>query len=198
MILDGFHTLGRKLDLETIRRNPGARIFFGQMYHAPMIEMDLLYWSRHFRNMSGEGDLDGRAFMRAVMATGYRGPVNLKIFNDQFRAGGPRRAPLAGTPTRPGAARGAGGRDGPAHDPRPDRRRTIRTIPLQQPEDLAPGQPQQVRAVLDIDPTVIDLRQNLDALQLALAHQNPSHARSLCLCLVQARVTLLHCSWVTL
>jgi len=82
--------------------------------------------------------------------------------------------------------------------PVPDRRRAIRAIPLEQPEDLAPGQPQQVRAALDIDPTVIDLRQNLDTVQLALAHHNPSHARSLCLFPVQARVTLLHCSWMTL
>ena len=34
--------------------------------------MDLLYWSRHFRNMPGEGDLPVADFMRAVAATGYR------------------------------------------------------------------------------------------------------------------------------
>ena len=89
LILDSFHTLGRKLDPETIRRVPGDRIFFVQLADAPMIEMDLLYWSRHFRNMPGEGDLDVTAFMRAVMATGYRGPVSLEIFNDQFRGGRP-------------------------------------------------------------------------------------------------------------
>ncbi|MGR3590415.1 MAG: bifunctional sugar phosphate isomerase/epimerase/4-hydroxyphenylpyruvate dioxygenase family protein [Limimaricola soesokkakensis] len=89
LILDSFHTLGRKLDPETIRRVPGDRIFFVQLADAPMIEMDLLYWSRHFRNMPGEGDLDVTAFMRAVMATGYRGPVSLEVFNDQFRGGRP-------------------------------------------------------------------------------------------------------------
>ncbi|GAD57713.1 hypothetical protein MBELCI_3765 [Limimaricola cinnabarinus LL-001] len=30
----------------------------------------------------------------------------------------------------------------------PDRRRAIRAIPLEQPEDLAPGQPQQVRTAM--------------------------------------------------
>lgn len=62
-----------------------------------MIKMDLLYWSRHFRNMSGEGDLDGTAFMRAVMTTGYRGPVSLKIFNDRFRGGRAETGPETGT-----------------------------------------------------------------------------------------------------
>ena len=90
LILDSFHTLGRGLDPETIRRIPGDRIFFVQLADAPLIGMDLLYWSRHFRNMPGEGDLDVAGFMRAVMATGYAGPLSLEIFNDQFRAGLPR------------------------------------------------------------------------------------------------------------
>lgn len=90
LILDSFHTLGRKVDPETIRRIPGDRIFFVQLADAPAIEMDLLYWSRRFRNMPGEGDLDVTAFTRAVMATGYNGPLSLEIFNDQFRAGLPR------------------------------------------------------------------------------------------------------------
>ncbi|MCF8516913.1 MAG: sugar phosphate isomerase/epimerase and 4-hydroxyphenylpyruvate domain-containing protein [Rhodobacteraceae bacterium] len=90
LILDSFHTLGRKIDPETIRRIPGDKIYFVQLADAPAIEMDLLYWSRHFRNMPGEGDLDVTAFMRAVTATGYSGPLSLEIFNDQFRAGLPR------------------------------------------------------------------------------------------------------------
>ncbi len=91
LILDSFHTLGRKIDPETIRRIPGDKIFFVQLADAPAIEMDLLYWSRHFRNMPGEGDLDVTAFMRAVMATGYAGPISLEIFNDQFRGGSTRQ-----------------------------------------------------------------------------------------------------------
>jgi len=90
LILDSFHTLARGIDPETIRRIPGDRIFFVQLADAPRIDMDLLYWSRHFRNMPGEGDLPVGDFMRAVMATGYAGPVSLEIFNDQFRGGHPR------------------------------------------------------------------------------------------------------------
>ena len=90
LILDSFHTLARKIDPETIRRIPGDKIFFVQLADAPKIDMDLLYWSRHFRNMPGEGDLALTDFMRAVMATGYAGPISLEIFNDQFRGGHPK------------------------------------------------------------------------------------------------------------
>lgn len=96
LILDSFHTLGRGVDPDTIRRIPGDRIFFVQLADAPRIDMDLLYWSRHFRNMPGEGDLDVTGFMRAVMATGYGGPLSLEIFNDQFRGGAPRRVAADG------------------------------------------------------------------------------------------------------
>ncbi|MDG1862186.1 MAG: TIM barrel protein [Yoonia sp.] len=89
LILDSFHTLARKIDPDTIRRIPGDKIFFVQLADAPQIEMDLLYWSRHFRNMPGEGDLAVADFMRAVVATGYTGPISLEIFNDQFRGGRP-------------------------------------------------------------------------------------------------------------
>ena len=90
LILDSFHTLARKIDPETIRSIPGDRIFFVQLADAPKIDMDLLYWSRHFRNMPGEGDLDVFGFMRAVAATGYDGTLSLEIFNDQFRGGSPK------------------------------------------------------------------------------------------------------------
>ncbi len=90
LILDSFHTLARRIDPETIRRIPGDKIFFVQLADAPAIDMDLLYWSRHFRNMPGEGDLDVTGFMKAVMATGYTGPISLEIFNDQFRGGHPK------------------------------------------------------------------------------------------------------------
>ena len=90
LILDSFHTLVRKIDPDTIRRIPGNKIFFVHFADAPAIEMDMLYRSRHFRNMPGEGDLEMIGFTRAVMATGYSGPISLEIFNDQFRAGQPK------------------------------------------------------------------------------------------------------------
>jgi len=89
LILDSFHTLSRDIDPQTIRSIPGDKIFFVQLADAPKIDMDLFYWSRHFRNMPGEGDLPVVDFMRAVAATGYDGPLSLEIFNDQFRGGSP-------------------------------------------------------------------------------------------------------------
>ena len=96
LILDSFHTLARKTDLATIRSIPKDKIFFVQLADAPAIDMDLLYWSRHFRNMPGEGDLPVPAFMAAVSATGYDGYISLEIFNDQFRGGSPRAISVDG------------------------------------------------------------------------------------------------------
>jgi 4-hydroxyphenylpyruvate dioxygenase len=96
IILDSFHTLSRKIDSNSIRSIPGDKIFIVQLADAPLIDMDLLYWSRHFRNMPGEGDLPVVDFMRAVAATGYSGPLSLEIFNDQFRGGSPKAISVDG------------------------------------------------------------------------------------------------------
>ncbi|WP_226574671.1 bifunctional sugar phosphate isomerase/epimerase/4-hydroxyphenylpyruvate dioxygenase family protein [Acuticoccus sediminis] len=96
IILDSFHTLARQIDPDTIRSIPGDRIAFVQLADAPRIEMDLFYWSRHFRVMPGEGDLPVVDFTRAIMATGYDGPLSLEIFNDQFRGGSPRAIAVDG------------------------------------------------------------------------------------------------------
>lgn len=90
LILDSFHTLARKIDVNSIRSIPKEKIFIVQLADAPDIDMDLLYWSRHFRNMPGEGDLDITGFTAAVAATGYDGYLSLEIFNDQFRGGSTR------------------------------------------------------------------------------------------------------------
>ena len=89
LILDSFHTLARQIDPASIRSIPQDKIFFVQLADAPLIDMDLFYWSRHFRNMPGEGDLRVQEFMQAVAATGYDGTVSLEIFNDQFRSAKP-------------------------------------------------------------------------------------------------------------
>jgi 4-hydroxyphenylpyruvate dioxygenase len=96
LVLDSFHTLARKLDVDSIRAIPGDRIFIVQLADAPMIDMDMLYWSRHFRVMPGEGDLPVVDFMQAVAATGYAGPLSLEIFNDQFRGGSPKSISVDG------------------------------------------------------------------------------------------------------
>ena len=96
LILDSFHSLARNIDIGSIRSIPKDKIFIVQLADAPRIEMDLLYWSRHFRNMPGEGDLPVAEFVAAVAATGYDGYFSLEIFNDQFRGGSPRAISVDG------------------------------------------------------------------------------------------------------
>jgi 4-hydroxyphenylpyruvate dioxygenase len=46
--------------------------------------------------MPGQGDLPVVDFTRAVVATGYDGPLSLEIFNDQFRGGSPKSIAVDG------------------------------------------------------------------------------------------------------
>ena len=87
LVLDSFHILARGTDLSTIRSIPGDRIFLVQLADAPMLQMDYLSWSRHFRNFPGQGELPVLDFMKALQATRYDGALSLEIFNDQFRSG---------------------------------------------------------------------------------------------------------------
>ncbi|MGH6947115.1 MAG: bifunctional sugar phosphate isomerase/epimerase/4-hydroxyphenylpyruvate dioxygenase family protein [Kiloniellales bacterium] len=96
LVLDSFHTLARAIDPESIRRIPGDRVFLVQVADAPKLDMDLLSWSRHFRNMPGQGSLPVVDFLAAVEATGYQGYLSLEIFNDQFRAGSARTVAIDG------------------------------------------------------------------------------------------------------
>ncbi len=86
LIVDSFHTLSLGDDPSGIARVPADKLFFVQMADAPRLSMDVLSWSRHFRNFPGQGDLDVTGFMRAVLASGYAGPLSLEVFNDEFRA----------------------------------------------------------------------------------------------------------------
>jgi 4-hydroxyphenylpyruvate dioxygenase len=69
---------------------PSERIFFVQIADAPLIQLDPLSWSRHFRLFPGQGGMPVIPFMRNVIASGYAGPISLEIFNDEFRAAPPR------------------------------------------------------------------------------------------------------------
>ncbi len=86
LIVDSFHTLSLGDDPTGLANVPGERIFFVQLADAPRLTMDVLSWSRHFRNFPGQGQLDIGSFLRPVLASGYAGPLSLEIFNDDFRA----------------------------------------------------------------------------------------------------------------
>ena len=87
IILDSFHTLSKNIDLNSISLIPAEKIFIVQLADVPFHKMDLLYWSRHFRNMPGQGDLPISNFMNALNKTGYDGYLSLEIFNDSYRSG---------------------------------------------------------------------------------------------------------------
>ncbi|SDI28261.1 4-hydroxyphenylpyruvate dioxygenase [Pseudomonas benzenivorans] len=90
MILDSFHTLSLKGDPAAIAEIPGDKIFFVQMADAPILAMDVLEWSRHFRCFPGQGEFDLAGFLAPIIRTGYTGPLSLEVFNDGFRAAPPR------------------------------------------------------------------------------------------------------------
>ncbi|MGO4305491.1 bifunctional sugar phosphate isomerase/epimerase/4-hydroxyphenylpyruvate dioxygenase family protein [Cupriavidus sp. RAF12] len=86
LILDSFHTLSLGDSLDGLDAVPASKIFFVQLADAPRLSMDVLSWSRHYRNFPGQGDLPVTDFARAVLQSGYTGPLSLEIFNDEFRA----------------------------------------------------------------------------------------------------------------
>ncbi|WP_426113337.1 3-dehydroshikimate dehydratase QuiC [Pseudomonas sp. DSP3-2-2] len=90
VLLDSFHTLSLKGDPSGIAQIPGDKIFFVQMADAPVLAMDVLEWSRHFRCFPGQGEFDLPGFLAPILQSGYSGPLSLEIFNDGFRAAPPR------------------------------------------------------------------------------------------------------------
>lgn len=83
--LDSFHILSRGSDPKGIEDIPGEKIFFLQLADAPLLAMDVLQWSRHYRCFPGQGGFDVAGLLRHVLAAGYRGPLSLEVFNDVFR-----------------------------------------------------------------------------------------------------------------
>ncbi|RJF78359.1 sugar phosphate isomerase/epimerase and 4-hydroxyphenylpyruvate domain-containing protein [Azospirillum cavernae] len=96
LIVDSFHTLALDDEFSGIAALPGEKIFFVQLADAPKLSMDVLSWSRHFRNFPGQGQLPVTPFLKAVLDSGYSGPLSLEIFNDEFRAAPARLTALDG------------------------------------------------------------------------------------------------------
>jgi 4-hydroxyphenylpyruvate dioxygenase len=96
VVLDSFHIFSRRTDLKPIRTIPAEKIFLVQLSDAPLLDMDLMQWSRHFRGFPGQGDFALTGFMQAVSDSGYAGPLSLEAFNDEFRAGSPRSVAVDG------------------------------------------------------------------------------------------------------
>ncbi|MEJ1199060.1 MULTISPECIES: bifunctional sugar phosphate isomerase/epimerase/4-hydroxyphenylpyruvate dioxygenase family protein [unclassified Streptomyces] len=83
--LDSFHILSRGSDPRGIEDIPGEKIFFLQLADAPLLAMDVLQWSRHYRCFPGQGGFDVAGLLWHVLRAGYDGPLSLEVFNDVFR-----------------------------------------------------------------------------------------------------------------
>ncbi|GAA3756517.1 dehydroshikimate dehydratase QsuB [Microbacterium kribbense] len=91
LCLDSFHIFSRSSTLAEMGEIPGAKIFFCQIADAPLMDLDPLSWSRHYRLFPGQGGFPLPEFMSAVLSTGYDGPISIEVFNDVFRQTDPIR-----------------------------------------------------------------------------------------------------------
>src|SRR5262249_47872375 len=95
LILDSFHSLARKVPIDSIAGIDPTRIFIVQLADAPWMEADYLSWSRHFRCMPGQGEFPLVDYVSALRRQGYGGILSLEIFNDRFCSPSPVDIPLA-------------------------------------------------------------------------------------------------------
>ncbi|HWC23628.1 MAG TPA: TIM barrel protein [Flexivirga sp.] len=89
LAVDTFHMLARRDDGAALDGIPGDRIGFLQVADAPMLDMNVLEWSRHFRCFPGQGTLDVAGVVSATLEAGYAGPVSLEVFSDVVREAPP-------------------------------------------------------------------------------------------------------------
>lgn len=87
LVLDSFHSLSRGIPSSSIGDIRADKLFIVQVADAPVLDMDLLQWSRHFRAMPGQGEFPLDDWADAIRRIGYDGYWSLEIFNDRFRAG---------------------------------------------------------------------------------------------------------------
>ncbi len=85
IVLDSFHICARGNPIEPIAALPADKIALVQVADAPALVMDPLSLSRHYRCYPGQGDYPIATYLDAATRAGYRGPLSLEIFNDQFR-----------------------------------------------------------------------------------------------------------------
>lgn len=89
LAVDTFHMLARGDDAGALAGVPGDRIGFLQVADAPLMDMNVLDWSRHFRCFPGQGALDVTGVVAAVLEAGYQGPLSLEVFSDVVREAEP-------------------------------------------------------------------------------------------------------------
>lgn len=93
IVLDSFHVNALGLELDSLLTIPAERIALVQIADAPLLDMGVLYLSRHYRCFPGQGNQPVVEFMQRVHGTGYDDWVSHEIFSDDFR--GARAKPTA-------------------------------------------------------------------------------------------------------
>lgn len=89
LMLDSWHFARRDLPLDTIAQLPAAVILGVEISDVgPTIVSDIFTDTLDHRRVPGEGVYPVDAFLRAVAATGYAGPVGLEVLNAGLRADG--------------------------------------------------------------------------------------------------------------
>lgn len=96
LVLDSFHSLARGIPSSSIGDIRADKLFIVQVADAPILQMDHLGWSRHFRCMPGQGEFPLGDWAEAIRRIGYDGYWSLEIFNDRFRAGSASSVALDG------------------------------------------------------------------------------------------------------
>jgi 4-hydroxyphenylpyruvate dioxygenase len=89
LCLDSFQVLYSRSGLAGIAELPADLIFSVQLADAPLMELDMIDVGRHYRRFPGRGRLDVGSFTRAVLATGWHGPLALEIFSDAHHGADP-------------------------------------------------------------------------------------------------------------
>lgn len=85
LVLDSYHICVRNNPIAPLADLPADKIALVQIADAPAILMDPMSLSRHHRCFPGQGDYPLDDFIEATIKSGYRGPLSLEVFNDQFR-----------------------------------------------------------------------------------------------------------------
>ncbi|GGB94947.1 hypothetical protein GCM10011352_21310 [Marinobacterium zhoushanense] len=95
--LDTFHMFARGNTLDCLRDEiPVDKIALVQVADAPIMQMDVLQYSRHFRCFPGQGDLPVVAFVQCLKDKGFDDYLSHEIFNDEFRSSSPKEKAVDG------------------------------------------------------------------------------------------------------
>ena len=86
LVLDTAHIFLLDSPLDDIAGIPGDRIFLVELNDLPDTGLNIREMLRNYRMFPGEGKRPLDAFLKVVLATGYRGHFALEVFNAAYRA----------------------------------------------------------------------------------------------------------------